>query len=124
MLVRRCYMQPKEPQKWDYKVTLETGRVVYLRSPSWGDFEAVSEIATGDDGNMRGPAFLREMFTNIILALQRKNGEFVDLTNRDVLFSKILSLDEAMQLISHPERFGLGLKKNAPKVELWNNQES
>ena len=117
-------MQPKEPKKWDYKVTLDSGRIVYTRSPTWGDVESVSSLVKNEKGETNEIAFLREMFTNVILALQRNNGEFVDLTNRNELFSKILTFDEAAQIAFNGEELGLVIKKNPPKVEMWRNRDS
>ena len=101
----------------DRKITLDTGRVVFVRKPKWSDVRQASAIATSK-GSFDPMTYLQELITLIITGLFRANGEQVDITNKAGLFDKILDVSEAQQMSNNPASLGIELEKKAPKVEL------
>ena len=111
-------MMMQIPKGTKYKITLDTGRIICLKEISFRDFRIASQSNTSEEGNLDGLGMLEELTKSSILALFRANGESVDITNREKLFDEILTLEESIQLTTHPENFGLVLKKKAPKLEV------
>ena len=106
----------KTPKGTKYKRKLETGRIICFREPTWSDQRMASEIAT-KDGVFKPMRFVEEMIQLMCIGLFRKNGEPVDISNKEKFFDDILTYGEANQLIQHPNSFGLSLEKKSPKVE-------
>ena len=91
------------PKDTKYKITLDTGRVICFKELSFRDFRLASQANTTDDGNLDGLGMVEELAKSNVLALFRANGESVDITNREKLFDDILTLEESIQITTHPE---------------------
>ena len=110
--------QPKEPKNFFKRYEMCSGRVIYTREPTFTDVEMATQKNSTEAGGINSIGFSKEIVMNVILALKRKNGEFVDISNRDILFSQILSLQESLQLIGSMDMFGIDIKKNTPLKEV------
>ena len=111
-------MDIKTPEGAKVKVTLDTGRVLFFRESTFRDMRLASEISTKSEGNFDAWEYVMEIVKSTIIALHRKNGEAVDINNREKLFDEILTKDEGVQIILNPETVGINLKKNPPKMEM------
>lgn len=99
------------------KVTLDTGRILYFREPKFSDVRQASQIATSPQGAFDSMVCAQELVQLLCVGVKRKNGEYVDITNKDKFFDEILSFDEASQILQNPDVIGLDLKKKPPEVE-------
>ena len=108
------------PQNAHRKITLCTGRVLFLRKPTFKDFRLAAQASKVAGQETRDEIkFFEEQFIMVLLELRRKNGEKVDFTTRDKFFDEILTDEEAFQLVQNPQITGLtDEKKNPPVVEL------
>ena len=105
----------KIPKNAKVEVELETGRKVYLREPKMSDQRIASRIAS-QDGSFSALAYIEEMIKLLILALYRKNGEEVDITNRDKMMDDILTYAEVQQLMKKAAELGISLEKKDPVI--------
>lgn len=98
------------------KVTFATGRKMLFRDPKFSDIRQAG--AKASRGGFDPMGFLAEQIRIIAVALLRKNGEEVDITNRDKLFEEILTYAEGQQLLQNPNCLGLELETTEPEVEM------
>ena len=105
------------PEGATKKITLETGRVIFLRKPKFSDIRQATMAANPSSGSFDPLGYMMEMTQLLVVELRRNNGEKVDLTNKATFFDKTLTFEEGQQLLQNPEVLGLELKKNPPKVE-------
>ena len=60
--------------------------------------------------------FSQEFVSLVIVQINRVNGDIIDITNKNKIFSEILTYEEASQLLLHYEDI-LGLEKKPPETE-------
>ena len=79
------------------------------------DQRLASDLAfTG--GEFKPFTFAEEFLKLTIVGIKRKNGEDVDISNPNKIFSEILTLNEANQLLMNHEHI-VGIEKKVPKIE-------
>ena len=110
--VKRPYGKPDGADK---KVTLDSGRVVFFRKATMKHQRMATEYAAKQH-NQDAFQLALEFLWLLFIELRRVNGDKVNVLSKDDLFEKVLTLDEANQLIFSADSI-IGLQKKTPKVE-------
>ena len=104
-----------KPHGADKKVTLDSGRVVFFRKATMKHQRMATEYAAKQH-NQDAFQLALEFLWLLFIELRRVNGEAVNVSSKDELFEKVLTLEEANQLIFAADSI-IGLQKKTPKVE-------
>ena len=94
------------------ELTLSTGKKLYFRKPKVIDHDQALAYATRE-GDVDGMLFSKDYLQRLLIAVQRKNNEFIKLNPGINIFRQegVLNFEEISEVVNSFEDLGLLSKK-------------